>query len=325
MLICLSKRSFVHIVVNHTGLLAPQLALGPQAGMKPAAEPMGRRQGEEKPTMKQPEARLFPQNVHVIRSLHRGLTVLELLNQHNGAGVSELARLSGIPRSTTYRILENLCLAGYVRRDTESDTYVLTVKVGRLSEGFNDEAWIRQIARPLLRALGQDVVWPVCLLTAHGTAMVVRESTDAESALALDTYLPGTEVPLLTSASGLVYLAHCPPQRREALIEVLAASADQRDNLARNARLLNRLLSRTRAEGYALNLRNPRTKSPGKISTIAVPVVTAERFIGSLAMHYIDSALSPAEVVTRYLDRLSRTARRIGTALEDAPGKTLER
>src|ERR1700683_2596916 len=144
-----------------------------------------------------------------IRALIRGLDALTVLNLRNGATVSEVAHEIHLPRTTVYRILETLCNAGFVFRDSADDRYRLTILVRALSDGFDDEAWVTQVAKPLINDLCREIVWPVSIASLSGTTMMVRETTDHASPLAVERYSAGFRAPLLTTASGRVYLANC--------------------------------------------------------------------------------------------------------------------
>ena len=138
-----------------------------------------------------------------IRALMRGLDALTVLNMRDGATVSEVAHEIRLPRTTVYRILETLCNAGFVFRDEGDDRYRLTLKVRALSGGFDDEAWVKQIAKPLIHELCRDIVWPIALSTPSGGAMIGRETTDHASPLATDRLSAGLRAPMLGSAAGL--------------------------------------------------------------------------------------------------------------------------
>src|SRR5882762_11130253 len=75
-----------------------------------------------------------------IRALNRGLEVLVELNRLERAAINTLAGAVRLPRTTTYRILETLRLAGYVVRDPHDDCYRPTIMVRALSEGFDDRS-----------------------------------------------------------------------------------------------------------------------------------------------------------------------------------------
>jgi DNA-binding IclR family transcriptional regulator len=106
-----------------------------------------------------------------IRALKRGLDALTILNMRDGATVSEVAQGIRLPRTTVYRILETLCDAGFVFRDEADDRYRLTAQVRTLSHGFVDEAWVGQIAKPLIDELCRDLALPVSITTPSGTTM----------------------------------------------------------------------------------------------------------------------------------------------------------
>jgi DNA-binding IclR family transcriptional regulator len=169
-----------------------------------------------------------------IRALNRGLEVLTELNRLERAAINTLANAVGLPRTTTYRILETLRLAGYVERDAHDDCYRPTIRVRALSDGFDDEAMVAHIAKPYLASLCASIVWPIAIATPAGGAMMIRETTDMQSPLALEQYGSGIRVPMLTSAAGRAYLAFCTAPQREALLELLARSSAPEDRLVRS-------------------------------------------------------------------------------------------
>jgi IclR family mhp operon transcriptional activator len=187
-----------------------------------------------------------------IRALNRGLDVLTQLNRLERAAINTLASAVRLPRTTTYRILETLRLAGYVDRDPHDDCYRPTIMVRALSDGFDDEAMVAHIAKPHLAALGAQIVWPVAVATPSGAAMMIRETTDRQSPLALEQYSAGVRVPMLGSAAGRAYLAFCSPAQRDALLELLSRSSLPEDRPARSRIEVERLLNETRTQGFGM-------------------------------------------------------------------------
>jgi len=78
-------------------------------------------------------------------------------------------------------------LAGYIERDSYDDCYRPTIMVRALADGFDDEAMVAHIAKPHLASLCASIVWPIAIATPSGTAMVIRETTDRQSPLALNS------------------------------------------------------------------------------------------------------------------------------------------
>ncbi|HTC54406.1 MAG TPA: helix-turn-helix domain-containing protein [Steroidobacteraceae bacterium] len=243
-----------------------------------------------------------------IRALIRGLEALAVLNRRNGATVSEVTSEIRLPRTTTYRILETLSEAGYVYRDPADDRYRLTLMVRSLADGFDDEAWITQIARPCINDLCKDIIWPVTLMSPSGTSMLIRDTTDHASPLAVERFTAGFRLPLLVTASGRVYLAFCQPEQRDALLEILSRSTREEDKLARSRVELERILDETREQGYATAVRTRRVSEEVAMS---VPVLVNDRVLATIAVRFSASAVPLGLAVERFVPKLLQTANTI--------------
>jgi IclR family mhp operon transcriptional activator len=252
-----------------------------------------------------------------IRALMRGLDALTILNLRDGATVSEVAQEIRLPRTTVYRILETLCNAGFVFRDPADDRYRLTILVRGLSDGFDDEAWVTQIAKPCIQELGREIVWPLSVATLSGTAMMTRETTDHGTPLAIERYSAGFRAPLLTTATGRVYLAFCSDTQREALIDLLARSNQEADKLARAPRAdVQRTLADIRTQGYATATRTRRLVEE---TTLSVPVVLNDRVLAVLTLRFVSAAVPLKSAIERFLPKLRQCAVKISTSVAQQP------
>jgi IclR family mhp operon transcriptional activator len=245
-----------------------------------------------------------------IRALMRGLDALTVLNLRDGATVSEVAHEIRLPRTTVYRILETLCSSGFVYRDSTDERYRLTILVRGLSGGFDDEAWVNQVAKPLIHSLCAEIVWPVSIATLSGTKMMLRETTDHSTPLALERYSAGFQLPLLNTATGRAYLANCPPMQRDALIEILARSNKEEDKPARDRAELLRALAEIKSQGFATATRTRRLVDE---YTISVPVPLNDRTLAALTVRFIASALPLKTGIERFLPKLRQCAAKIST------------
>ncbi|MAF83324.1 MAG: helix-turn-helix domain-containing protein [Gammaproteobacteria bacterium] len=249
-----------------------------------------------------------------IRALLRGLEVLHVLNKHNGATVSEVANSIDLPRTTTYRILETLCVAGYAYRAASDDRYRLTIMVRGLSDGFDDEAWVTQIARPYIYDLCREIIWPVAIATLSSSTMLVRQTTDHQSPLAVEKRGPGFRVPLLGSAAGLCYLSYCPKEQRDSLLDVLANSRKEEDLPARNRKKVYDSLVETRKRGFAIAHRIRRISDELSIS---VPIIAEERLLAALTFRCSSTAVPESEAIRKFVPKLKSVAQQIGQEFID--------
>jgi len=243
-----------------------------------------------------------------IRALNRGLDVLTELNRLERAAINTIAQAVELPRTTTYRILETLRLAGYVERDPHDDCYRPTIMVRALSDGFDDEAMLAHIARPHLSALCEQIVWPVAIATPSGSAMMIREATDHQSPLALEHYGAGVRVPMLASAAGRAYLAFCAAPQREALLELLSRSSLPEDRLARNRQEVERLLNETRTQGYAISQRARRVSEE---TSLAIPIRAKDRILASVTVRYSATAVALRTALDTFLPKMRDVAAKI--------------
>jgi IclR family mhp operon transcriptional activator len=242
-----------------------------------------------------------------VNSLLKGLRVLEELNRQNGATLNELAKFTGLPRGTAYRLLATLCDGKYVAK-AATGGYSLTHAVQSLSDGYNDEAWVKSVAIPHIQALGQRVVWPLSIATPSGLSMRVRATTDTSSPLTMKRAPIGLRMPIQESATGRVYLAYCAREHGEMLLELIDKTPESdRKIFTRDRRPLAEIVAETRRLGYSV------VEGIQAVSTLAVPILYKDRAIAGLALRYFTRSLKPADAIKKYLADLLETAKAIGT------------
>lgn len=243
-----------------------------------------------------------------IRSFSRGLAILAALNRHGSASALTLARETGVPRATVYRLLQTLLEEDYVGRGSADDRFHLRLKVRALSGGFEDEQWIAAVAGPALTDLTRRISWPCDVATLEGLKMVIRETTHPIAPLSIDRNMTGQELPILASSSGMAYIAFVPAEERTALLGLLAQSNDPNDALARDPREAARLIAATRRRGYGL-------RQGGQIwphtGAIALPIRVGRRVLGCINTVWMARALSYKEGVIRCLEPLREAQRLI--------------
>ena len=239
-----------------------------------------------------------------VRSLQRGMEVLCALNRHNGASVQSLAAAVGIHRTTVQRLLETLRALGYVAKSASDDQYRLALGVRRLSDGFDDDAWVSAVAEPALRRLHERILWPSNVATFDADAMLIRESTHRYSPFSIHHATVGQRLPMLRSALGQAYVAFCPDVERQEILGILRASRGPDAALARDASFLRELLRRARRAGYVAK--------PGdrekRIAAMAVPIMRGERVFACINVVFFRKAMAIPLAVQKYLGPLRETA-----------------
>lgn len=247
-----------------------------------------------------------------VRGLTRGLLLLKALNAAPGgiATTTELGEACGMHRTTVKRLMETLRAAGMVRHGERDGQYYLTFEVRRLSEGFMDEAWVSQVATPLMQASVKELLWPCDIATLEDGFMVVRESTHRWSRLSQHHARLGEKLPLFDTAVGRAYLSACTDEELEALLEMLGELKGAVGEMARDRRRIRTLIRQTRKRGYALNEGEWSTEP--HFGAIAVPVLSGSRLLAAINMIYPKDAIPPEQLRTRFAVRLRKLAEAIG-------------
>jgi len=257
-----------------------------------------------------------------IRSLERGLEVLLALQEIRHASLHELASATLLPKSTVKRILLTLENAGFVHRSIGDHHYRISVKVQRIARHLDERDSLMETAKPVLEILCRKLVWPADLLVRHDDVLVVAESSRAISPFNINHDNIGFRVNFLMSASGRAYLAFCPPDEKEEIIEKLRRSSDPSHQLAHKRDKLETILQETKEQRYALRdptygggygLRRP-TNQDG-MTAIAVPIITETGVDGIVSMVWFPTAVTLERITNEFLDELWAAAEDIASNL----------
>jgi IclR family mhp operon transcriptional activator len=241
---------------------------------------------------------------HRVQGLSRGLAVLRALNEvpNGSATVRELCERTALHRTTVRRLLATLALEGYVEHSATDDCYRLCLGVHNLSEGFRDDQLVASVAPPVMQELLQQVRWPSDLTTLDGSCMRIRESTHRFSSLSFERTMVGRRLPLMFTASGRAYLAHCDDAEQAALVQLMVADGGPQAACAADPRLVANTIARVRRNGFASAGGDWRKNSPA--GAIAVPIRAEGRVVGCLNVVYMRRALSVADATRSLLPPL---------------------
>jgi DNA-binding IclR family transcriptional regulator len=159
---------------------------------------------------------------HFVTALARGLEVLSAYRARDRMlGNQELARRSGLPKSTISRLTYTLTKLGYLEhaQDASGATgYRLGSAVLALGSTMLSRMDMRAVARPLMQELADHAQAMVSLGMRDRTSMIYVENCRSESALTLSLDV-GSRIPIATTAMGRAYLALCGEGERNDLLQ----------------------------------------------------------------------------------------------------------
>ena len=151
-------------------------------------------------------------------TISKALTLLDTLSlMEREAGLTEVAQACGLDKATTRRFLVELEKHGFVEQLPESRKYRLgpaPLRLGRIREARYP---FLRTAVPFVRQLMEEVDETVHLSEFSGgrlSTIYVEDSSKAHRVFVA----VGTLLPFHATASGLAFIAACPPAEIEAAL-----------------------------------------------------------------------------------------------------------
>lgn len=249
-----------------------------------------------------------------VRSLSRGLAVLNYVNKMGETRPGEIAKALGLARPTVYRLLATLEELGYVAFSATSSYVRVTRYAAALGDGYALTSELSQAAGPLFAEYSQRLVWPLDLTVYNNAAMVIQETTHGRSPMSIDRGMTGYRLPMLRTSAGRAYLAFCSQEERALILEFLRRLNDPDDGPFLDKRMLAQILDKTRARGVAVRDSGEFRPQTG---SIAVPVLAGGHVLGCVSMIWIRTAMSSQKALDEFSEPLLEIANRIAGSLPD--------
>lgn len=184
-----------------------------------------------------------------VRVLAKAAAILDRLATEGELGVGELARLTGEPRSTVYRLVGALRTLGYVEAGAGRGAYRLGLELFRLGSATARRLDEREAALPTMQRIHDETGETVFLCVRRGREAVCIERIDGARVQSLALRLGGS-LPLHAGGAPRVLLAYEP---REFWEQYVAGGPLERytESTPTSAEALYRALEETRELGYA--------------------------------------------------------------------------
>ena len=182
------------------------------------------------------------------RSLHRAVWVLRAIAAQPPSSASELARTSGLPRSTVARTLRTLADAGMV--EEMSGGWVVGDELIRIARAADPDRRLLEAARPALERL-PDATGESALLAVPrgGPGLRIVLQLDPSRQVGVANWV-GVDIPLHASAAGKLILADLDDAELDAWLARTKLVAFTSSTITTDAELRTEL-RRVRRRGWA--------------------------------------------------------------------------
>lgn len=246
--------------------------------------------------------------------IERLVRILETFDaKRTSQSAAQIARRTGLPSSTAYRMVGDLVDYGLLERDAQGHV-TIGLRLWELALRGSPALGLRQAAQPFMSALNQRIGQHTQLGVLEGIDVLFIERLSAPGASANITKIAG-RLPINASSSGLVLLAYASAELQDrALAGQLSALTPLTPT---DPSAIRAMLPEIRRTGVAV--------APGyieEVSTgIAVPVFDqTDRCVAALSVVLPRHGSAPVPKQAAIVEALKHTAHEIHVALPAAHG-----
>ncbi|HET7656667.1 MAG TPA: IclR family transcriptional regulator [Bacillales bacterium] len=245
----------------------------------------------------------------MVQSIERAMKIINILrsNPHKRLwSISEVAENVDLPPSSVHRLISALMKNGLIAQDQETKRYQVGYAWMEIGFWLHDHLDFREIARPIMEQLAQDVQESVYFSIPHGDVAVIIERIDSPSNVRIIDNL-GERIPLDVGAANKSMLAFMNPSETNRLIHRLVQSAADKQKLFVQ-------LDQIRTNGFSFSS-DEKTKGT---TSIAAPVFGKDgKVVGSLYINMLteENELARSESLARkVMDAAERVSKLTGRA-----------
>ena len=161
-------------------------------------------------------------------TLSRGIDILQSFRVGDSVlGNRDFVERTGMSKTTVARLTHTLVALGYLRHDEALGKYRLGASVLSMSYPLLASMQLRQIARPLMKSLADQIQGAVSLGVRERTQIVYVETMRSTDSLVMTPDI-GATIPIMTTAIGKAWLCKAPAEEREAVLNRLRIADPER-------------------------------------------------------------------------------------------------
>jgi len=159
-----------------------------------------------------------------IQSLARAMSVLKIVSENNGMSLTEIAKSSGHPASTVYRVLITLQSHHIVEHDEISQLWRIGLEAFRIGSAFLGHTSIVEQSRSIMQdVMSQSGETANLAIVDRGEVIFINQVETSEPIRAF--FRPGTRSPVHASGIGKAILAFLPHPQIENIIDSKSLTA----------------------------------------------------------------------------------------------------
>jgi DNA-binding IclR family transcriptional regulator len=242
--------------------------------------------------------------------LEKALTILEIIgSDSNPLTINQIAKLSGIPLSSLYRVMNTLTELGFVNKDPTTRTYSLGLKLLYLGNQVKRQLPLIKVVRPFLEELTEKTGETSNLVMEENGEAVYVERVDTQNPLRI-THMIGRKAPMYATGVGKCLLAWKDTQE---IIRIVNKTGMHKltPNTITNLNDLLEELRRVKERGYALDMEECEIG----IRCISAPIFLGDEVIAAISISGPSVRLTD-EKILEYIPLVCKASQDISNILK---------
>jgi DNA-binding IclR family transcriptional regulator len=187
-----------------------------------------------------------------IKSLEKALNLLGLLSRHRSPlNLEQIVTISGLKKTSSFRILQTLTKAGYVSKDPDTAGYAIGSTLIAVGLAALDNKGIRDLALPYMKDIREKTGATVNLSILSGTEVVFVERLQSTHIIETNLRI-GSRLPAYCSSMGKVILTFLPEVELDDILRQTRFEMKTEKTIS-SIKALKAELQEIRLKGFALN------------------------------------------------------------------------
>lgn len=214
-----------------------------------------------------------PRSVKSVETMFR---IVDVLMEHDGARVTDLADELDLAKSTVHQQLATLCSLGYAVK--ENGEYHVGLKFFSIGEYARQRKKGTQLAEPMVEQLAVETEERAQFFVEEHGHTIYLHVKEGERGVKVGRH-PGKIRHLHSSAGGKAVLAHMSRERVLEVVDRWGLPAETEHTITDKAELFEEL-EHIREQGYATN----KEESIEGLWALGVPVIANDEIIGAFSV-----------------------------------------
>ncbi len=225
-----------------------------------------------------------------VKALDKALSIFTLICTNDELSLKELEELSGLNRTTVYRILQSFIDWGYVEQNLANKKYRASLKILEMAGIVLRRIDVVKVARPYLLRLRDESKESTCVAVLNGFNMVFADWEPSYYEAHVSGSV-GKSIPAYCTGSGKAILAYLPKEDVNTLLEKHELKSYTQNTITDKDEL-KQDLEKTLTRGYGMSIE----EFGSDVIVVAAPIFEMNnKIIASIAVLALKSRVKGDE------------------------------